>query len=184
MWTIGPARHPAGTMFVHVQMLILALVLLSACGSTSEVTRVSRAMPPPLFDPVQLESAKSASSSDGLIRSTDTLVLNAPALALSSDEPLTKCRFKDRFDRKSALSFRSDDGQKVLALNMQTDGMSVDRAIVRFTYHFGQAPKDKKSHCRDASPVQGLLPSLYREFTAKDHNVFQDLRHSLREGEF
>lgn len=113
--------------------------------------------------------------------STEVITLTAPSLGLSNGGDVGgKCRLKDRIDRKSVFSFRSEDGQKILAFKMKTSGTEVSQAMVRFTYHFGQAPKEKHAHCRDDSPLQGLLPSVYRMLSDdRDQSILEELKNEF-----
>ncbi len=94
------------------------------------------------------------------------------------------CSIKDRFDRKSTLAYNFEDGQSQLALNMRVRGPSFSDpgrlefrgAEMRFTYKL-QKTKNKKEHCRYASPVQGLLGSAYNEFALREEDtIVQELR--------
>jgi hypothetical protein len=83
------------------------------------------------------------------------------------------CSLKDRFDRDAVLAYNFDDNQSRLSLHMATDGASVERVGLRFTYKF-QSYKTRKERCRYQSHFQGLGGSIYNEFFLRQHNTVWD----------
>jgi hypothetical protein len=88
------------------------------------------------------------------------------------------CGIKDRFDRSALWSLASKDGQKKLALDVDTSGTKIEGAMLRYSLKFqpGKNTK-KKEHCLYPSQVQGLAPSAYRELVKRKSNtVWQHLK--------
>lgn len=164
-----------GAAFGMFCVLISALLLLTACGSSSG-DRLSLAPPPPPFSP----SAMADGGPDQLTLVQTTALqyadTNAAAKGLDTDKGGKPCRMKDRFDRSSALSYRFADNQSKLALKLGLDGVTVNRAMLRFSYKF-QPYKSPKERCLYDAPVQGLVGSVYNELIdRKDGTVWQELR--------
>lgn len=177
---IYAAQYPnlfgaAGGKFIT---LVLVLCALTACGSADR-ERMSPAPPPPHFDPAT--DINAPGSSDITLRTASALQLVEPqsqtALGIATDPPIAAgCRFKDRFDRSSALSYRFADNHAKLALNMSMDGLTPNRAMLRFSYKFQAIPKAKEK-CLYNAPVQGVIGSVYNELVERDtHTVWQTLR--------
>ncbi len=109
----------------------------------------------------------------------DKISLENQALALSADPPVPEgCRIKDRFDRSALWSMASKDGQKKLALDVDTSGTKIEGAMLRYSFKFQPGKNAKnKEHCLYPSQVQGLAPSAYRELVKRKSNtVWQHLK--------
>jgi hypothetical protein len=131
--------------------------------------RVSVAPPPPTFIPSDTMSDRAPTTIT--LKSTTAAVMaeNQALAALTSDPPVPAgCRVKDRFDRTSLWSLASPDGRKKLALDVDTSGVKVEGAMVRYSFKFqpGKNAK-KKEHCLYPSHIQGLAPSAYRELVKR-----------------
>ena len=163
-------------------VLVLALFVLSACGSTRDhADRL--APPPPAFDysadPYGGVNAPYTGETPEFI-ATDLPTPAETRAALNTEKPAVKCGLKDRFDRSATLAYNFTD-QSRLALKMSLDGTEVERAMLRFTYKF-QKHRDKKAACRVESKVQGLVASVYHELvTRKEDTIWQELR-AMRAG--
>lgn len=164
-------------------ILIGMFLVLPACESVGNSASVLRAPPPPLFlsDDVITPSGENATLQMAQTEpQTGTEAETTVALAPAPTLGLVSCRIKDRFDTKSALSFTSEDGRKTFALNMKTNGLEFNKAMLRLTYRFGEIRPDKRAHCRYTSPIQGLAPSVYRELVVrKDDTVWSQIREAI-----
>ena len=95
------------------------------------------------------------------------------------------CSIKDRFDRKASIAYNFSDDQSRIAFNAKIKGPSFSdpgrlefRGLeLRFTYKLQKDRKSKKQHCLYNSPVQGVIGSLYNEFSARESDtIVQELR--------
>lgn len=94
------------------------------------------------------------------------------------------CSIKDRFDREATIAYNFADGQSRIALDLNARGptlsnpgrMEFKGIQMRFTYKMQKYQKPKE-RCLYASPVQGLIGSLYNEFSLRENDtVIQELR--------
>jgi hypothetical protein len=137
------------------------------------------APPPPTFIPSDQTSDRVPTTIT--LKSTTAAVMaeNQTLAALTTDPPVpVGCRIKDRFDRSSLWSMASKDGRKKLAVDVDTSGVKVEGAMIRYSFKFqpGKNTK-KKEHCLYPSQIQGLAPSAYRELVKrKSDTVWQHLK--------
>jgi hypothetical protein len=133
-------------------------------------------------------SADSASGVSAMSGKTEILIPGTPN-SYDLPKPLTTlamqgCSIRDRFDRKATLAYNFSDEQSELAFNLNARGPTFDNptrmefrgAEIRFTYKM-QKYKTPKERCLYASPFQGLIGSVYNEFSQRKHDtVIQELR--------
>jgi hypothetical protein len=154
------------------------MLALAACSPEGTNARVALAPPPPAFTPSD-DMSDRAPSTISLNSTAAIIIAENQALAQSGEPGVpADCRLQDRFDRSAVWSLSSRDGQRKLALDVDTSGTSVDGAMLRYSFKLskGRNLKDK-THCLYPSRVQGLAPSAYRELVKRKHNtVWQELR--------
>ena len=85
------------------------------------------------------------------------------------------CSLGDRFDRSADLAYDFSDGKSRLALDLDVEGLDwdsvgsfeVNEVMLRYRFRFqgGQKPDER---CRVASPLQGLIGSVYNELTQRE----------------
>lgn len=179
MWETVTNRSGWGAATKRYTITMICAVLLSACSADNNPARVSVAPPPPTFIPSDVMADRAPTSIT--LKSTTAAVIseNQTLTALTSDPPVPAgCRIKDRFDRSSLWSLSSPDGRKKLALDVDTSGLSVEGAMLRYSFKLqpGKNAK-KKEHCLYPSHIQGLAPSAYREMVKrKSDTVWQHLK--------
>lgn len=173
---IKPARR-GGALAGKFGFFVFASLLMSACAAERE----SFAPPPPA-----LHNAPYASGSETLL--AQDLNAIAPAAfeqisvpftgdgqtaAYTETYPDSDCSMGDRFDRDMTLAYDFEDGQTRLGLDvdgLSIDSMEVSQVTIEFRYRF-EPVKARKERCRYASPVQGLVGSVYNELFVRDRQT-------------
>ncbi len=103
--------------------------------------------------------------------------ISGASLGLSEEKKKTRCRLKDRFDRKALMAYEWDRSR----LSMDVDGVNMTSfgqdMAVRIEYKMRihpEKPRNKKTLCRGHLKFQGLVGTGYHEFFERDENTVWD----------